>query len=117
VAEISSASQEQSLGIDQVKIAVDQLEKVVQQNASFIEETSNTAVAMDNQAEQLLQAVRGFRLAEAANQSAPPRTERPAPPPRIATAAVRPVSPPRLRTTGKHAAVAAVAEHEEWKEF
>jgi hypothetical protein len=72
---------------------------------------------MDNQAEQLLQAVRGFRLAEAANESAPPRTERPAPSPRIAAAAVRPANPPRLRTPGKHAAVAAVAEHEEWKEF
>jgi methyl-accepting chemotaxis protein len=119
VAEISTASQEQSMGIDQVKIAVDQLEKVVQQNASFIEETSNTAASMDSQAEQLLQAVRGFRLAEAANERVAPKVERSAPPQRTATAALRsagPARPPRPRTLGKQAAVAA-AGHEEWKEF
>lgn len=53
VAEISQASREQSHGIDQVNIAISEMDKVVQQNAANAEESASAAEEMNAQAEQL----------------------------------------------------------------
>nr|NJM00928.1 chemotaxis protein [Desulfobacula sp.] len=53
VAEIAQASKEQSDGIDQVNIAIAQMDKVVQQNAANAEESASAAEEMSAQAEQL----------------------------------------------------------------
>jgi methyl-accepting chemotaxis protein len=53
VEEISHASKEQSSGIDQVNIAVSEMDKVVQQNAAVAEESASAAEEMSAQAEQL----------------------------------------------------------------
>jgi hypothetical protein len=53
VEEISHASKEQSCGIDQVNIAVSEMDKVVQQNAAIAEESASAAEEMSAQAEQL----------------------------------------------------------------
>ncbi|HWU76168.1 MAG TPA: methyl-accepting chemotaxis protein [Rhodanobacter sp.] len=53
VAEIAAASQEQSMGIDQVNRAVTQMDEVTQQNAALVEEASAAARAMQEQAIEL----------------------------------------------------------------
>jgi methyl-accepting chemotaxis protein len=53
VAEIAQASKEQSNGIDQVNIAISEMDKVVQQNAANAEESASAAEEMSAQAEQL----------------------------------------------------------------
>ena len=53
VAEIAQASKEQSNGIDQVNIAISEMDKVVQQNAANAEESASVAEEMSAQAEQL----------------------------------------------------------------
>jgi methyl-accepting chemotaxis protein len=53
IAEISAASREQSGGIDQVNIAITEMDKVVQQNAANAEESASAAEEMNAQAEQL----------------------------------------------------------------
>ncbi len=53
VAEIAAASREQAQGIDQVNIAVGQMDKVTQQNASNAEESASAAEEMSSQAEAL----------------------------------------------------------------
>ncbi len=53
VAEITQASREQSNGIDQVTIAISEMDKVVQQNAANAEESAAAAEEMNAQAEQL----------------------------------------------------------------
>jgi len=53
VSEISQASKEQSHGIDQVNIAISEMDKVVQQNAANAEESASAAEEMSAQAEQL----------------------------------------------------------------
>ena len=60
--EIASASDEQSRGIDQVAIAVAEMDSVTQQNASLVEESASAAAALEEQAERLNQAVVAFRL-------------------------------------------------------
>lgn len=63
MAEISSASKEQSKGIDQVATAVTQMDIVTQQNAALVEEASAAAQSMASQAETLRGAVARFRVA------------------------------------------------------
>jgi len=62
VAEISSASQEQSTGIGQVGEAVSQMDQVTQQNAALVEESAAAAESLKGQAQQLVQAVSVFKL-------------------------------------------------------
>ncbi|MGL5701246.1 MAG: methyl-accepting chemotaxis protein [Kluyvera sp.] len=60
--EIASASDEQSRGIDQVGLAVAEMDRVTQQNASLVEESAAAAVALEEQANHLTQAVAVFRI-------------------------------------------------------
>lgn len=60
--EISSASDEQSRGIEQVSLAVSQMDCVTQQNAALVQESATAAAALEDQSEQLRQAVAAFRL-------------------------------------------------------
>lgn len=61
---ISYASEEQSKGIEQVGVAVTQMDQVTQQNAALVEEVATTAVGVEEQAALLAQAVAVFQLAE-----------------------------------------------------
>ena len=73
--EISSASDEQSRGIEQVSLAVSQMDSVTQQNAALVQESATAAAALEDQSEQLRQAVAAFRLNSQHQTQAP----RPAP--------------------------------------
>ncbi len=68
--EISSASQEQSRGIEQVSEAVTQMDEVTQQNAALVEEMNSAAASLDEQARRLDAAVAVFQLADAATRPA-----------------------------------------------
>ena len=63
--EIASASDEQSRGIDQVGLAVAEMDRVTQQNASLVEESAAAAAALEEQASRLTQAVAVFRIEQA----------------------------------------------------
>jgi methyl-accepting chemotaxis protein len=63
VGEITSASVEQSSGVQQVGDAVVQMERATQQNAALVEESAAGAESLREQAQQLVQAVAVFRLA------------------------------------------------------
>lgn len=58
--EIASASDEQSRGIDQVALAVSEMDRVTQQNASLVQESAAAAAALEEQASRLTQAVSAF---------------------------------------------------------
>jgi methyl-accepting chemotaxis protein len=62
VAEISSASTEQSTGVHQVGEAVAQMDRTTQQNAALVEESAAAAESLRQQASQLLHGVSAFRL-------------------------------------------------------
>lgn len=61
--EIASASQEQSAGIEQVGLAVGQMDQVTQQNASLVQEAGVTSSSLEEQARQLRDTVAWFKLA------------------------------------------------------
>ena len=60
--EIASASSEQTKGIEQVNVAVTQMDEVTQQNAALVEQATAAAQAMSDQAESLRAAVSIFRV-------------------------------------------------------
>ncbi|XLZ70111.1 methyl-accepting chemotaxis protein [Massilia sp. SR12] len=135
IAEISSASGEQSAGIEQINEAVVQMDNVTQQNAALVEEAAAAAGALQEQAASLAQAVSVFRLDSAthapAAQPAPaaPRARLAAP---ARAPAATPAAPVRakasitpLRPHGKaqpapaaHKRSASVANgNDGWEEF
>jgi methyl-accepting chemotaxis protein len=73
VAEIASASVEQCSGISQVSDAVSQMDLVTQKNAALVEESAAAAESLKTQAQQLLQAVSLFKLANGAGAGHGPR--------------------------------------------
>jgi len=64
MAEIRSASEEQTAGIEQVNTAITHMDHVTQQNAALVEEAAAAASAMQDEAAGLAQMVRQFRLEE-----------------------------------------------------
>ena len=80
--EIAVAAGEQSAGIDQVNLAVTQMEDVTQQNAARVEQAAAAAKSPKEQAQQLTESVSVFRLDNAdvaAPAVAPKRVRRSAP--------------------------------------
>ena len=66
IGEIALATDEQTAGIGQINGAIGQMDQVTQQNAALVEQAAAASNAMHEQAAQLLQAVRVFRLADEA---------------------------------------------------
>jgi len=67
--EISAASQEQSMGIEQVNQAITQMDEITQQNAALVEQAAAASESMREQAEQLTNAVATFKLEQGITQS------------------------------------------------
>lgn len=62
IGEITSSSVQQNGGIQQVHLAVNELDKVTQQNAALVEESAAAAESLKTQADQLTQSVQTFRV-------------------------------------------------------
>jgi methyl-accepting chemotaxis protein len=62
--EISAASNEQSAGVAQVGEAVTQMDQTTQQNAALVEEMAAAASSLKTQAQELVQVVAVFKLAD-----------------------------------------------------
>lgn len=83
MAEITTASAEQSAGIEQIHQAISQMDQVTQQNAALVEQAAGAAESLQESAGSLSDKVSVFRLAgQAANTAgrrlAPQRAPRPA---------------------------------------
>ncbi|WP_432740464.1 methyl-accepting chemotaxis protein [Methylobacter sp. G7] len=62
MAEISAASAEQSSGIEQVNQAIAQMDDVTQQNAALVEQAAAAAESLEEQAQNLVVTVSGFKV-------------------------------------------------------
>jgi methyl-accepting chemotaxis protein len=68
--EIAAASIEQSAGIDQVNLAVVEMDHVTQQNAALVEESAAAAASLQEQAAAMVDAVSTFQLPPSGRDSA-----------------------------------------------
>jgi methyl-accepting chemotaxis protein len=121
IAEIAAASEEQDAGIQQVNTAVTQMDQVVQQNASLVEEATAATESMRVQASSLLQMVGRFNLGAGQSAYTPlaPIAAREAPlPPAMPAIQVRHSTklPPGHAGVLK-APAAKAGGNGEWKEF
>jgi hypothetical protein len=123
ITDISSATLEQSAGIEQVNTAVTQMDQTTQQNAALVEEAAAAAKSMEEQAQSLSSTVARFRI-EKGNQttpiSKPPARAQRSP----ARAALKSIgassSQPRLVASQGRAATAVASAGEAddaWQEF
>ena len=62
ISEITTASEEQTAGIDQINLAIGQMDQVTRQNASLVEEAAAAAETLHDQAGSLARVVSIFKL-------------------------------------------------------
>src|SRR5476649_1080889 len=105
--DISSASAEQSDGIEQVNHAVAEMDQVTQQNAALVEEAAAAAASLQDQAAALADVVRIFKLGK--GQQAVPA--------RIASREAAKVAPIRIAAVKRPPAARQLADAEQWETF
>jgi methyl-accepting chemotaxis protein len=117
--EITSASSEQSIGIDQVNTAITQMDQVTQQNAALVEQAAAAAASMQEQAAQLADVASSFKLGNDGRHAALA-----APKPRAALPPARPAAPAPKRLASRPVLAKASASKpttvggdKEWEEF
>lgn len=115
--EISSASDEQNRGLEQVNIAVAQMDEVTQRNAGMVVESARAANIMATQVSELANSIAVLRLAGEGPERVRPVETRAAvhPAPRTAPSE-RPVTPVRSRPQAKRSAALAEAD-DHWTSF
>jgi len=64
--EIASASEQQTTGIEQVYVAIGQMDRVTQQNAALVEQAAAGAASLETQAADMNATVALFKLRELA---------------------------------------------------
>ena len=108
VAEIATSARQQSSGLNEINVAMNELDQVTQQNAAMFEETTAASHALTTEADALSAAVARFELG-ATPVSAPARAPEPAP------------RPPAVPSVSGSAALALADEAEidttGWEEF
>jgi len=129
VGEISSASQEQSEGIEQVNRAIAQMDETTQQNAALVEQAAAAAQSLQDQAATLTQVVGIFTLdsAHATGKNFVAPQAKPAVMATNAASAASAKSAPRKLAPAKTAAISApaakqtrvpaAASDDDWEQF
>jgi methyl-accepting chemotaxis protein len=114
MSEIASASGEQTVGIEQINMAITQMDEVTQQNAALVEEAAAAAGALQEQASTLAQLVSIFKLGNEQRMQRAAAPARKVPPP--STPAARRIAAPAPQQPRPQKA-AAPAGGDDWEEF
>ncbi|HZG22751.1 MAG TPA: methyl-accepting chemotaxis protein [Herbaspirillum sp.] len=133
VGEITAASSEQSDGIEQVNIAITQMDEVTQQNAALVEQAAAAAGSLQEQATRLTELVSVFKLkpdlsghasrpVSAASAARSPVAARPPRPVPAVAAARAPTPAPALparkpEPAGSRSSKAAPGNDSDWEQF
>ena len=115
--EITSATHEQTLGIEQINMAIAQMDEVTQQNAALVEEAAAASQSMQEQAGELAHVVGFFKTghAVAAPKLAAVRSRAPAKAAPITARA--PLQRPQRKAVANGASAPAQSKDSEWEEF
>ncbi|MDR3393204.1 MAG: hypothetical protein P4L77_15875, partial [Sulfuriferula sp.] len=118
MSEITAASREQSIGIEEVNRAISQMDETTQQNAALVEQAAAAAKSLQDQAGHLEELVYKFKLGDSAVSMSAKR-------PAASSAIQRRIAPPAKRVSVKHKTVAgpvsklpaAGQADDEWETF
>lgn len=126
IAEIAAASAEQTSGIEQVNMAITNMDEMTQQNAALAEQTSAASAAMSDNASEMQKAMEFFNTAgrrptsSASSSAGGSSITRAAETPRAATpkpAARKPAKPMPTRTIEPKPTTPSSSDDDEWEEF
>ncbi|MCF6301923.1 MAG: methyl-accepting chemotaxis protein [Devosiaceae bacterium] len=117
---IASASREQASSIDEVNIAVRQMDEMTQHNAALVEETNAAIEQTDNQVDELDRIVDTFNIEEIANNSGA-GVSKPSPrsshPPSRGVSGVVPSNPQTASAAKAYLSDGNAALQSDWDEF
>ncbi|MBH1982212.1 MAG: MCP four helix bundle domain-containing protein [Burkholderiales bacterium] len=115
--EITSATHEQTIGIEQINMAIAQMDEVTQQNAALVEEAAAASQSMQEQAGELAHVVGFFKTGNHVASAARPTPVRATPAaPAIARPAAKP-APVRKAVAAAPARRGNAGAESEWEEF
>ncbi len=77
VTDIAGSAQEQSTGVKEINVAVNQMDQVTQQNAAMVEQATAASHSLAKEADNLTQLMGQFRLDPAGSLQAAPQAARP----------------------------------------
>ncbi|MGD0642994.1 MAG: methyl-accepting chemotaxis protein [Roseiarcus sp.] len=135
VAEIAAGSREQATGLEQIRVAINQMDHVTQQNAAMVEQSTAANHSLSNEIDQLFGLIGQFQVDHAGGddplrgqlrKAAPHVFREPAKPPvgsqtplRVAASNARKESPRPARAAAKAVANGAPASDDsgDWQEF
>jgi methyl-accepting chemotaxis protein len=109
--EITTASQEQTSGLEQINQAIGQMDAITQQNVALVEEAAAAAGSLQDQAGVLAKVVSVFRLDPAEQAVRAPRK------PVVVALARKPVAAAPRRIAAPMKRVAGAAPQSDWEEF
>ena len=119
IADIANASAEQSTGIEQINIALNQMDEVTQQNSALVEENAATAKTLEQQAGAMDERIAVFKIGADEAKSrmkTPPQPKQARPeartPPRASANKV-----PAAAKAARGGAAAVLKDDPEWAEF
>ena len=104
MAEITTASLEQSSGIKQINQAIGQMDNVTQQNAALVEQAAAAAESLEEQAQHLSVSVGGFKVGDYSRRSFQPPL------------AVKKIAANKNVALRPHVQL-QLADNDEWEEF
>jgi methyl-accepting chemotaxis protein len=118
VSDIAAASAEQSTGIDQINVALSQMDEVTQQNSALVEQNAAAAKALEQQSA-MDQQVSFFRLGDARPQAAVDERAAAGTALRVGANAAtqRAAAPPKRGPNGRVQGATALKADPQWKEF
>ena len=117
--EITSATHEQTLGIEQINMAIAQMDEVTQQNAALVEQAAAASQSMQEQAGELAQVVSFFKTGTAVPAAKPVtklaavRSSKPA----VAAPVRAPLQRPQRKAVANPSPAASRSSDSEWEEF
>jgi methyl-accepting chemotaxis protein len=115
MSEITAASQEQSLGIEQVNMAITEMDEMTVQNAALVEQSAAAAESMNDEAGVLTRAVAVFKLREEPKARAVAPKKKAMPVAVVQKAAAAPRIAPAAKPAERPKAVTEPAS--DWEEF
>ncbi|MBC7139330.1 MAG: PAS domain-containing protein [Defluviimonas sp.] len=123
VSDIAVSAREQSSGLAEINIAVNQLDQVTQQNAAMFEETTAASHSLNREAEALTATMSRFRTGTETSEAPSRPAARQLPPTAGRTASPAPRPAPKLAIASggdrrlTASAVKPVARNDDWEDF
>jgi len=112
ISSISESAETQAAGLQQVNATVSEMDKVTQQNAAMVEESTAAARSLANEADELSRLVTRFKMNGTASAAAPAPSVTPSMP---AQSQPAPVAVQAAPTT--HGNLALAVDQDDWSEF